>query len=1157
MRNTYSTASVFRRLLFATLFIGSGFGVGLHAQYCNATYNSQCTSGDFIDGFQFNTINQLGTGCSNPSATNYVDYSATVSTTVIAGNTYTATCTPGPAWGQYFVMFIDLNKDNDFDDPGEFFDVGYAGPGLPISAPINIPCGVVGDTTKMRVMCRYFTTPLTQADVCATGLSFGEVQDYTIVIERPQVNGVLSEMSNPVTGCGLTATEPVTMCVINCGLAPITTGQLCYTFNGGPPVCETFTSTIQPLDTFCYTFTNPLDLSAFNSYNFSAWLTVAGDTFPNDDSIPAIVVTNIPVITNLPYSEDFDSNNGGWTTQGNPTSWEWGAPNNVFITGPASSPNAWVTGLTSLYSIDETSFLTSPCYDFSGLSGDPFISFSHIFNTDGFADEGWLEVTTNAGASWSKVGTAASGNNWYNDVNTDAWDGNSTPNFGQWRTADHRLDGTAGSGNVRVRFAMITDAFNEFEGFGVDNVQIRDSLFNSGVVTINTPTNGCLLTNAEPISVDVTNFGTHAIVNFPVCAIVDNNPPVCETIMTSIPAGSTFTYVFTATADLSVTGQHTVVAYTTLNRDSVFDNDTTSLALVNFPVNNAFPFLETFDVGPTDWISDGIFDDWELGTPNKTVIQGAASAPNAWVTGTLGPQQYQNGSDNWVESPCFDMTNIQSPWVASKVWWNSEFSWDGTVLEYSTDGGSTWIEIGIVGDPVNWYTDSTINGLVAAGNSGHGWTGRDASQNGSGGWVGVSHDIGFLSGSSSVRFRYHFGSDTSVPDDGFAFDNFAIAELPVVNLGNDTIVCDSVVLDAGFINGTFQWSTQDTTPTITVSSSATVTLTYTDEYCLVGRDTIDVTVNPTPTVDLGPDQNVCIGDSLCLNLDPSVYPNATWTGSVTGPQYCITTAGTFNVQVVDSVGCPSSDTINTALVALPTPNLGPDTTVCTGDTICLDPGCPPTHTFTWSNGSTNSTICPTILAGYWVICTDSNNCSAADSIILAPGPAAPVAVATVDTSNCPTIQFNDNSTGTVGGWAWDFGDGNTSTGQNPTNNYQPSGNGSYTVTLIVDNQCAADTTTFTVDITCLVAIGEGLDDQLYVWPNPNQGQFRIETVLSGNAPVRLEIVNLQGQVVYERNYEYASGTFAEEVNLENAAKGVYFVRFDVGGNVKMEKIVVE
>jgi hypothetical protein len=503
------------------------------------------------------------------------------------------------------------------------------------------------------------------------------------------------------------------------------------------------------------------------------------------------------------------------------------------------------------------------------------------------------------------------------------------------------------------------------------------------------------------------------------------------------------------------------------------------------------------------------------------------------------------------------MTSIQDPWVASRVWWNSEFSWDGVVMEYSTDEGASWNEVGSVNDPINWYTDSTINGLVAAGLSGNGWTGRQSSNNGSNGWIQASHDISFLGGVPSVRFRFHFGSDASVTDDGFAFDNFGIGELPTVDLGADTIVCDSLVLNPTLTPGTFLWSNQDTTPAITIDSTAQVILTYTDNIGLIGRDTINVEVNTTPVVDLGPDQNVCTGDTLVLTLDSTVYPAATWTGNVTGPSFGISTAGTFDVTVTDSVGCVSSDTIVTTIVPLPTPNLGADTTVCAGDTLCLDPGCPPTHSFVWSNGATTPTICPTILSGYWVICTDSNNCSAADSIVLAPGPADPVAIGAFDTTNCPTVAFSDNSTGTVDNWFWNFGDGNTSTMQNPTNNYQPSGNGSYPVQLIVTNSCGADTTGFLVDINCLVAINNGLDNQLYVWPNPNQGQFRIETVLSGNEPVRLEIVNLQGQVVYERDYEFASGNFNEEVNLGNTAKGVYFVRFDVGGRVQTEKIVVE
>lgn len=56
-----------------------------------------------------------------------------------------------------------------------------------------------------------------------------------------------------------------------------------------------------------------------------------------------------------------------------------------------------------------------------------------------------------------------------------------------------------------------------------------------------------------------------------------------------------------------------------------------------------------------------------------------------------------------------------------------------------------------------------------------------------------------------------------------------------------------------------------------------------------------------------------------------------------------------------------------------------------------------------------------------------------------------------------TVAFSDHSTGTPTTWLWDFGDGNTSTEQNPTNTYINAG--SYTVTLTVSNSDGTKTTT--------------------------------------------------------------------------------------------------
>jgi PKD repeat protein len=56
-----------------------------------------------------------------------------------------------------------------------------------------------------------------------------------------------------------------------------------------------------------------------------------------------------------------------------------------------------------------------------------------------------------------------------------------------------------------------------------------------------------------------------------------------------------------------------------------------------------------------------------------------------------------------------------------------------------------------------------------------------------------------------------------------------------------------------------------------------------------------------------------------------------------------------------------------------------------------------------------------------------------------------------------TVNFTDLSTGNPDTWSWDFGDGGTSTAQNPTYEYQNMG--IYTVTLTASNACGSDIAT--------------------------------------------------------------------------------------------------
>ncbi len=99
----------------------------------------------------------------------------------------------------------------------------------------------------------------------------------------------------------------------------------------------------------------------------------------------------------------------------------------------------------------------------------------------------------------------------------------------------------------------------------------------------------------------------------------------------------------------------------------------------------------------------------------------------------------------------------------------------------------------------------------------------------------------------------------------------------------------------------------------------------------------------------------------------------------------------------------------------------------------------------------------TVPGGYTYIPVDSTCHSSAP-------PVAPVAsfgyAATGTTPH--QIQFTDASLNNPTQWSWDFGDGATSTAQNPLHTY--AGSGSYTVTLTVANAGGTDTTSKSITV---------------------------------------------------------------------------------------------
>lgn len=140
--------------------------------YCTSA--STNVNDEFISRVQLNTIN-------NASGAQFYSDFTSISTNLTKGTQYTITVTPtwtGTSYNEGYAVWIDYNRDGDFNDAGEQVWTRAASKTTPVSGNFTIPAGAVENSTRMRVAMKYNAIPT----ACET-FTYGEVEDYTVVIE--------------------------------------------------------------------------------------------------------------------------------------------------------------------------------------------------------------------------------------------------------------------------------------------------------------------------------------------------------------------------------------------------------------------------------------------------------------------------------------------------------------------------------------------------------------------------------------------------------------------------------------------------------------------------------------------------------------------------------------------------------------------------------------------------------------------------------------------------------------------------------------------------------------------------------------------------------------------------------------------------------------
>lgn len=402
---------------------------------------------------------------------------------------------------------------------------------------------------------------------------------------------------------------------------------------------------------------------------------------------------------------------------------------------------------------------------------------------------------------------------------------------------------------------------------------------------------------------------------------------------------------------------------------------------------------------------------------------------------------------------------------------------------------------------------------------------------------------------------------------GFTASDTSICEGETVQFTNSTAGASSY---AWYEDGILFDTTANTSRLFTTAGTRTIMLVGDNGTCsdtLV--QTIHINAFPVAGFNFPPEDSIlCEGGSINFtNTSTGAtsyrwYDNSVQFSTSLNASRMFIAPGLRTIQLVARNGV-CHDTAMTTIRVVPNPFASftfpiIDTAICVGDTI------------NFTNNSTNSSVHTWIQNGVQFDTSyhTSRVFTAAGTqtitLIEREGDCRDTAMANVAVYAAPIadfsfvtalrqVDFTDLSVGNSLSWAWDFGDGNTDTQQDPSHTY--AADGTYWVCLEVMNSDGC------MGVMCdsVTVLGTGIQDELgrsemLVYPNPSQGRFVIELGHPGRAAM-VQLCSIEGKTLRgEAVLVSADGRL--ELDYARLAAGSYILRVEVAGVVYRERVVI-
>lgn len=206
---------------------------------------------------------------------------------------------------------------------------------------------------------------------------------------------------------------------------------------------------------------------------------------------------------------------------------------------------------------------------------------------------------------------------------------------------------------------------------------------------------------------------------------------------------------------------------------------------------------------------------------------------------------------------------------------------------------------------------------------------------------------------------------------------FYLGDAPLVNAGNDTLLCsnDTIALGKNTVGAglIYSWTPiinlfelNQPNPIAYINGSISYVVEATDNFTgCKNTDTVHI-YRVNPGVELIDDSLICANDTMILSAEFPLAVDYHWNTGSTDSAIWVLDSGLYSVTVTYG-NCVFSDQANIVYKSVSGLNLGPDTNLCEGDTLILSALINGATQYQWSTGSTETSIIITEGGNYQVV----------------------------------------------------------------------------------------------------------------------------------------------------------------------------------------------